>query len=183
MAVEHLVVSAVDGVVRTAANRLSCIAAVDRITLPHNFFYVGRALHIRMGGRISCAVTTPGTLRFDVSLGAAGNTIVFDTLALSLNIVAKTTVPWAFDCLLVCRSTGGGALTTFFPTAWVASEAIVGAGLPTVGGNGWLSVPVGTPAAGGGMDNAVASILDVYSTQTLATGSLTVHDYCVDVIN
>lgn len=183
MSVENIVSGATDGPTLTAAARASCIPTANRIVLPNNFFYIGRAIHIIMSGRLSCAVTTPGTARFDVCLGAVGTTIVFDTLALNLNIVAKTTVPWYLDLMLVCRAVGTGTTTTFFPTGWFASEAVVGSPLPSVGGNGLLNVPVGTPAVGAGMDNTAASALDVFFTQTVATGSMTVHNYRVDVIN
>lgn len=183
MAIENIILGATDGPTLTTAARASCIPTANRIVLPNNFFYIGRGLHIQMSGRISCAVTTPGTARFDVCLGAAGTVIVFDTLALNLNIVAKTTVPWVLDILLVCRAVGITTTTTFFPKAWFASEAVIAAPLPTVGGNGFLNVPVGTPAVGGGCDNTAASVLDVFFTQTVGTGSFTVHDYRVDVVN
>jgi hypothetical protein len=183
MARETIVLSSTDGPTLTGAARASCIPTANRIILPNSFFYVGRGLHIKMSGRISCAVTTPGTARFDICMGSSGTTIVFDTLALNLNIVAKTTVPWIFDCLLVCRAVGITTATTFFPTAWFASEAVIASPLPTVGGNGFLNVPVGTPAVGAGMDNTAASALDVFFTQTVATGSFTVHNYQVDIVN
>ncbi len=182
-AIENIVMSTTDGPTLTAAARASCIPTANRIVLPNNFFDIKRAIHIQMSGRISCAVTTPGTARFDICMGAAGTTIVFDTLALNLNIVAKTTVPWLLDVLLICRTVGITTTTTFFPRAWFASEAVVGAALPAVGGNGFLNVPVGTPAVGAGMDNTAASALDVFFTQTVATGSLVVHNYRVDVVN
>jgi hypothetical protein len=183
MSWERIVCGATDGPTLTAAARASCIPTANRIVLPNNFFYIGRAIKISMSGRISCAVTTPGTARLDICLGAAGTTIVFDTAALNLNIVAKTTVPWMFEAELVCRAVGTGTTTTFFPKAWFASEAVVGAPLPSAGGNGFLNVPVGTPAVGAGMDNTAASALDVFFTQTVATGSFTVHNYMVDVTN
>jgi hypothetical protein len=181
---ETIVQSATDGPTLTAAARASCIPTANRVTLPNNFFYIGRSIKFMLSGRISCAVTTPGTARFDICMGAAGTTIVFDTLALNLNVVAKTTVPFYFEAKLVCRAVGNGTLTTFFPMgSYFTSEAVVGAPLPTVGGNGSLLVPVGTPAVGAGMDNTAASILDVFFTQTVATGSLTVHNYQVDILN
>lgn len=183
MAVQNIVCGATDGPTLTAAARASCIPVANRIVLPNNFFYIGRALRVQMSGRISCAVTTPGTARFDICLGSAGTTIVFDTLALNLNIVAKTTVPWMLEALLVCRAVGTGTSTTFFPRAFFASEAVIASPLPSAGGNGFLNVPVGTPAVGAGMDNTAASALDVFFTQTVATGSLTVHNYVVDVLN
>lgn len=180
---ETIVMGATDGPTLTAAARASCIPVANRIVLPNNFFFIGRAIRLAMSGRISCAVTTPGTARFDICLGSAGTTIVFDTLALNLNIVAKTTVPWVLDVLLVCRAVGTGTATTFFPTGYFQSEAVVGAPLPAAGGNGTLMVPVGTPAVGAGMDNTAASALDVFFTQTVGTGSMTVHNYRVDVVN
>ena len=183
MSREVIVCGATDGPTLTAAARASCIPTANRIVLPNNFFYIGRAIRIQMSGRISCVITTPGTFRLDVCLGSAGTTIVHDTGALNLNIVAKTTVPWFYDCTLVCRAVGTSTTTTFFPTAYVASEAIIASPLPTVGGNGLLNVPVGAPAVGAGMDNTAASALDVFFTQTVATGSFTVHNYIVEVLN
>ncbi len=181
--IETLTCGATDGPTNTNGTRASCIPVANRIVLPANYWSIGKALRIRMSGRISCAVTTPGTARFDVCLGASGTTIVFDTLALGLNIVAKTTVPWFLDLTLVCRAVGTGTSTTFFPTGYFASEAVVGAPLPAAGGNGLLNVPVGTPAVGAGCDNSVSSPLDVFFTNNVATGSMTVHNYLIQSLN
>jgi hypothetical protein len=181
---ELLTVATTDGPTLTTAARASCIPTANRIVLPNSYFYIGKVIKFMLGGRISCAVTTPGTARLDICLGAAGTTIVFDTLALNLNVVAKTTVPWYFQVNLVCRAVGTGTATTFFPVGGLfVSEAVVGAPLPTVGGNGVLNVPVGTPAVGAGFDNLAASAVDVFFTQTVATGSFTVHNYMVEALN
>ena len=183
MAQQTIVMGATDGPTLTAAARASCIPTANRVVLPNNFFYIGRAIKFAMSGRISCVVTTPGTARYDICMGAAGTTVVFDTLALNLNIVAKTTVPWFLEVLLVCRAVGTSTTTTFFPRGQLTSEAVIAAPLPAAGGNGSLLVPVGTPAVGAGMDNTAASALDVFFTQTVATGSMTVHNYQIDVLN
>jgi hypothetical protein len=183
MPVETIICGATDGPTLTAAARASCIPTAERKVLPNNFFYIGRAIRYLLSGRISCAITTPGTARYDITMGAAGTTIVFDTLALNLNVVAKTTVPWLLEVTLICRAVGTGTSTTFFPFGSFKSEAVVGSPLPTVGGNGELNVPVGTPAVGAGMDNTAASILDLFFTQTVATGSMTVHNYVVQIFN
>lgn len=180
---EVLVAGATDGPTLTAAARASCIPTASRIVLPNGYFYVGKVLKVTMQGRISCVVTTPGTARLDICLGSAGTTIVFDTLALNLNVVAKTTVPWLFEAWLTCRAVGTGTSTTFFGYGRFQSEAVVGAPLPAAGGNGSLLVPVGTPAVGAGFDNTAASALDVFFTQTVATGSFTVHNFRVEALN
>lgn len=183
MSQETIVMSSTDGPTLTAAARASCIPTANRIVLPNLFFYIGRAMKFLLNGRISCVVTTPGTARYDICMGSAGTTIVFDTGAMNLNVVAKTTVPWFLEALLVCRAVGSGTSTTFFPRGQWTSEALVGSPLPSAGGNGSLLVPTTAPAVGAGMDNTAASALDVFFTQTVATGSMTVHNYQVDVLN
>lgn len=178
-----IVAGSVDGPTLTAAAAASCIPTPSRIILPNNYFYIGKTLKLTMAGRISCVVTTPGTARFDVRLGPSGTIVVFDTLALNLNVVAKVTVPWWFEAILTCRAVGTGTSTTLFGNGRFISEAVVGAPLPSAGGNGTLNAPVGTPAVGGGFDNTAANALDVFYTQTAATGSLTVHQYLWEALN
>lgn len=180
---ETLTQSVTDGPTLTAAARASCIPTANRITLPPSYFYVGKALKFTMSGRISCVVTTPGTARFDFCLGSAGTTIVFDTAAFNLNIVAKTNVPWRLEVDLVCRAVGSGTATNFFPTAVFQSEAVVGSPLTTVGGNGSLLLPTAGLAVGAGTDSTVNSAVDVFFTQTVATGSFTVNNYRIEALN
>jgi hypothetical protein len=181
---ENVIVSGqVDGPALTAAAAASCIPTPSRIILPNNYFYIGQQLMLTMSGRISCAVTTPGTARFDVRMGPSGTIVVYDTGALNLNIVAKTNVPWTLKILFTCRAVGTGTATTLFGIGEFKSEAVVGSPLPSAGGNGSLIVPVGAPAVGGGFDATAANALDVFFTQTVATGSLQVHQYLWEALN
>src|SRR6266851_6353280 len=114
-----------DGPTLTAAAAASCLPGSGQFTLPANFFTaIGKRVTISAQGRISCVVTTPGTARFDVRLGG---TVVFDTGALNLNVVAKTNVPWWIEIPLTCRATGPGAAANLIGFAMYQSEAIVGA--------------------------------------------------------
>jgi hypothetical protein len=155
--VERLHTGTTDGPTLTAAARASCIPTASRVvTFAPGYFVIGRAIRIKMGGRISCVVTTPGTARLDICLGSAGTTIVYDTGALNLNTTAQTTVPWRFEVELVCRAVGTSTSTTFFPDGGrFVSEAVVGSAADTAGGNSYLNVPTGTPAVGAGTDNTV----------------------------
>ena len=161
----------------TAAAAASCIPTPNKITLPNGYFTVGKRLRIRLWGQISCVVTTPGTARFDVRIGAV---VAFDTGALNLNIVAKTNVPIWVDIELTCRTVGAGTASTLWGLARVQSEAIIASPTNAVGGNGSLLAPVGAPAAGTGFDNTAANTLDLFFTQTVATGSLTIQDFGVE---
>ena len=183
---ETLVQSVTDGPVLTAAARASCIPTANRIVLPNYYFQIGKTLRVQMSGRISSLITTPGTARFDICMGAAGTTIVFDSLAILLDTVAAhVNVPWFLDVELVCRTIGATTLTTFFPSkAIFTCEDILG--VPATAPKGVLAatLPWNTaPVIGAGMDNTAASALDVFFTQTVATGSLTVHNYRVDALN
>lgn len=180
---EIIVNGSVDGPTLVAAAAASCIPTPSRIILPNNFFYVGKMLKVTLAGRISCAVTTPGTARFDVRLGPSGTIVAFDTGALNLNVVAKTTVPFLLEIVLTCRAVGSGTASNLMGVARFQSEAVVGAALPSAGTNGTLLAPVGAPAVGTGFDNTAANALDVFFTQTVATGSMTVHQYIVEAMN
>jgi len=184
MASSNILLSTADGPTLTAAARATALLPVQRIPIPANFWYPGRGLRVQVGGRISCAVTTPGTARFDFCLGAAGTTIVYDTGALNLNIVAKATVPFLLDVVLVCRSIGAGTAATFFPLrGQFMSEAVVGAALPSVATNGYLNCPVGTPGVGAGFDSTVPNVFDLFFTQAVGTGSMTIHALSLDLVS
>lgn len=180
---ENVVTAVSDGPLLSAANRGSAVPTHARAVLPNNFFYVGRRIRFTVSGRITCVVTTPGTARWDICMGSAGTTVVFDTGAINLNVVGKIAFAWQLYVELTCVSVGASTGTTFWPNAWAASEAFVGAPTAATGGNTFLNLPVGTPAAGAGMDNTAASAIDLFYTQTVGTGSQTVHNYSVDVSN
>lgn len=183
---EVLVASITDGPTLTAAAAASCIPTEAKYTFPPQYFKAGKILRIEMSGRISSVITTPGTARFDVRLGSAGSTVVFDSLAILLDsVAAHTNVHWSFGVDLVCRAAGSGTSTTFFPmNARFTSEDILG--VPATAPKGVLTatLPWNTaPAVGAGCDNTANNVLDVFFTQTVATGSLTVHNYVVTVRN
>lgn len=172
-----LVIGSTDGPTLTAAAAASAIPTASRLILPNNYWFIGKSWLVKMMGRISCVVTTPGTFRMDFRTGPSGTIVGFDSGALNLNIVAKVTVPWWFECLLTCRAVGNGVLTTLFGLGKFTSEAVVGSPLPSAGGNGVLNCPVGAPAVGTGFDNTAANAVDWFFTQTVATGSFTMHQY------
>lgn len=176
-----------DGTALTAAARASLMqgstATRAKYTFPPNFFEPNKAIRIAASGRISCVVTTPGTARFDISFG--GSVIVFDSLAINLNIVAKTNVHWALDLILICQASGASTTATLFPsTCYFESEAVVGSPLPTAGGSGGVLLPYNTaPAVGTGFDSTISQSCELFFTQTVATGSAQLHTYFLEALN
>lgn len=170
-------VAIVDGTANTAGTAASCIPTANVITLPNNFFTVGKQMRIKASGRISSLITTPGTARFDVRLGG---TIVFDGLAVLLDTVAAhTNVGWWLDILLTCRTQGSGTAATLFGQGTWTCEDILG--VPATAPKGILTAMLpwnSAPAVGGGFNSTSALTLDLFFTQTVATGSMTLHQYC-----
>lgn len=177
---ETLVSSQVDGATLTAAAAASCIPAAALVTIPAGYWQIGRMMKVTAYGRISCAVTTPGTARFQVRHAAIS---IFDSGALNLNIVAKTNVPWWLEIIMTCRAIGSGTSANVFGFGNFQSEAVVGSPANTAGGNGSLVCPVGAPAVGTGFDSTIANIQDLFFTQTVGTGSLICHSYKVESLN
>src|SRR5207249_2014139 len=127
---ETLALISADGTALTAAARASLLqgnAKSGLYTMPPNRLRVGDILHIRASGRISCAVTTPGTAEWDLSWGVGG-TAGMDTLAIPLNIVAKSNVPWILDMEGVVRAIGASG-NIFWQGFWL-SEAGLNTAVP-----------------------------------------------------
>lgn len=174
--VETLITSQVDGATLTTAAAASAIPAAAKFTLPANFFTgAGKALKIEAAGKMSSVITTPGTMRFDVRFGAI---VVFDSLAVLLDTAAAhVAVGWLLEIWLTCRTIGASTSATLMGHGMLTCEAIKGSGTMPLGSVvanlPWNS----TPAAGTGFDSTVANVVDLFFTQTVATGSLTDQQY------
>ena len=122
-------------------------------------------------------MTTPGTARFDLSAGVAG-TAFMDTLAMNLNIIVKTNVPWVLDMEGIVRAIGTSA-NMFWQGFWM-SEAVIASVIANVGGIGVNTVPIATaPVIGANFDSTTDKIWDFNFTQTVATGSVTLHNFAL----
>lgn len=179
MAVQVIASSYTDGPTLTAASAASCLPTYVVTTLPSGYWQIGRQWRLTATGRISNVVTTPGTARFDLRMGAV---TAWDTLALPLNIVAKVNVSWYLQVMLTCRAVGSGTSGQLFGSGFFLSEASILTALPTTGpGPGGQMVPYNTaPVVGVGFDSTAALALDFRFTQTVATGSMTMHQFLIE---
>ncbi len=178
---ETLITSQIDGAAITAASATSMIPAAAVHTLPANFFdVIGKQVMIRASGRISSLITTPGTARYDVRLGGG---VVFDGLAVLLDTVAgHTTVAWELEIILTCRVIGASA-NLFGIGKWTSEDLL---GVPASAPKGVLTamLPWNTaPAVGSNFDSTTSHTIDVQFTQTVATGSMTCHQYSLISMN
>jgi hypothetical protein len=186
---ETLIQSNVDGAAVTNTTTPTSIlggtgtgASQAKLTLPANFLYVGRVMKVTAMGRISTVVTTPGTLTLDVRFGAV---IVANGGAMSLNIVAKTNVPWWLEWILTCRAIGSGTTSNMMHQGMWTSEAVIGAPLPSAGGASSHLLPNAAPAVGTGFDATAAQTMDLFGTWSVANAanSILTHQYKVEALN
>jgi hypothetical protein len=174
--VQKIITLQAAGPTLTAAAAASMLNGQAKFTFPANLLKIGDEFTVKAKGIISCVVTTPGTARYDIRFGSV---VVFDTGALNLNIVAKTSVPWSLDVNLVVRSIGSGTAATLWGQGTWSSEAVIAAAANSAGGNGLLNVPVGSLAVSTGFDSTVSFAIDSFFTQTVATGSMTTEQFSI----
>lgn len=177
--VETLITAQSDGSTLTAAAAASALPGAAKFTLPANFFSIGKVLKIEAAGRISTVITTPGTPQFDVRFGA---TVVFDGLAmLADTAAAHTTKPWHLEILLTCRAIGTAA--SLMGVGKFTSEIVRGSGTMPLGVLTAMLPWNSTPAVGNTFDSTATQTVDLFFTQSVATGSMTLHQYALYSMN
>jgi hypothetical protein len=143
-------------------------------------------LKIAAQGRVSTIVTTPGTLTLDIRLGPADppTIVVANGGAMSLNIVAKTNVPWYLEWVLTCRAVGNSTNANLMHQGVWTSEAVIGAGVPTAGGAGAHMLPNAAPAVGTGFNSTVSNFFDLFATWSLNNAnSILTHQFRLEDLN
>lgn len=170
-----------DGTAITAAAATTLLPSHAKFTFPANTFsQLGQQLMITASGRISSVITTPGTARFDFRLGG---TVVFDGLAILLDsVAAHTNVGWMLQILLTLEVVGSAA--KFFGQGFWMCEDILG--VPATAPKGVLSAILpwnSAPAQGTAFDATTSLQADLFFTQTVATGSVTLHQYSLALLN
>lgn len=177
---ESLIAQQGDGAAVTAAAATSILSAQGKATLPAQFFgQAGKALLVLASGRISVAVTTPGTVRWDLRLGA---TVVWDSGAIACDIAGYSNVGWFLAILLTCRVAGAAA--NLMGQGFINTPIL--AGNPATPPKGALSalLPWNTaPVVGNNFDATATQQVDMFFTQTLATGSVTCHQFVPITLN
>lgn len=171
---QTLITAQVAGTAVTAAARTTALPPAARFSFPPNLLKVGDTFTVKASGIISCVVTTPGTARFDIAFGSA---VVWDSTAINLNIIAKTNVPWFLDVDMTVRSIGASTSATIIGQGRWTSEAGIASAAPAAGGVATFNVPPTTIAVGTGFDSTASNFIDLFFTQTVVTGSMTLQQY------
>lgn len=142
----------------------------EKGTVPAKYFErIGKGLRLRATGRMSNVVTTPGTLNLYLRFGAID---VWDSGAMALNIVAKTSVPWVLELELFARAIGQTTVANLMGIGIFASESVVGSPVPTAGGAGEHILPFNTaPVVGAGFDSTVPQLVDFMAKWSISNAN------------
>jgi len=179
MPIQVIASSYTDGAPKTANAIASILPTYVPTTLPAGYWQIGRMWRLTATGKISCVISTPGTCRFTLGMGAVA---AWDSLAIPLNVVAKTDEAWWLEVLLTCRSVGSGTSATLFGQGFFLSEANILVPLAATGpGPGGALLPFdAAPVVGTGFDSTAALAISFQHTQTQATGSITLMQFLIE---
>lgn len=161
---------------------LTTAGATDcKITLPANYFSIGKCIRIKMALQLSNIVTTPGTLTLKVLFGAV---VAFNGGAMQLSTTAHTTLPMWVEILLTCRSVGSGTNATLIGQGIAISQCLsLTAVADSTTTPATLLIPNTVPTAGTGWDSTAAQAIDLTANFSLTGNSITLHQYTIESLN
>lgn len=144
--------------------------------LPPGFWRIGKSMRISVQGALSNIVTTPGTVTFQVMMGAI---VAFTTSAIQLSTTAHTTLPFWLEVMLTCRAVGPTTSAQLMGQATIISQAVSISGADPTTGHGALVAPNTAPAVGTGFDSTISNILDFFVGFSIsnAGNGVQIHQY------
>lgn len=152
------------------------------VTLPPNWWYVGRMLRMTVMGSESHRVTGPDTMTFQLMMSAVA---AFSSGALNLTTTVHTTIPFIAQCLVTCRAVG---LTANLMGQWTVEGqgfAMAASLADNAAGTGFAMGPNTAPAVGTNFDSTVSQTLDFFAAQSFsgAGNAIQVQQYMVESLN
>lgn len=154
------------------------------VTLPANWWYIGRTIRVTVQGGMGTLVTTPGTCTMSVNLGAV---TAFTTGAVQLNATAHTNIPFALVVMLTCRAVGSGTAANCMGIGHLRGRmfTFTAAQVDQVNIGDSMMVPTTAPAVGSGFDSTAAQTLDFFNAFSISSASNTIQiqNYIVEALN
>lgn len=138
----------------------SILPAAERFNVPSNIWEVGTLVNVRVGGRISTAASTPGTLTLDFRVGS----VIVASFTTGTLVTSASNLSWLADVDMVAQTVDSGTGTALLPQGFLLSYGL-SASLPL------LMLPASSPALGTGFDNTVSGFFDVFATWSVASAS------------
>lgn len=181
---ETLVTAQVAGTLFTTFTTAKTVLPVGcLVTLPANWWYIGRCVRVKVIGAISNIVTTPGTITMQFMMGSV---IAGSSGAMQMSTTAHTTVPFIAEGYFTCRAVGSSTSCNLMPQWIVTSQAIKATAVAdSTTGHESLMGPNTAPAVGTGFDSTAAQTLDFFAGFSIsnAGNGIQIQQYIVEAIN
>lgn len=179
---ELLFAPTVDGPTLTAAAEA---AMVPDYTMPGYYMTVGKAFKYTLWGRLSSAITTPGTFTFRLRWGGLAGVVLAASPAFAPDpTAAAANVAFFVQYYVICRS--DGATGTFFAMGQWSGSDFDDASAATIVGNlnslTFGSAGSATPAAVT-VDTTIAKAVSATYQPSVATASMTTHMAFLESLN
>lgn len=152
------------------------------VTLPANWWYIGRTIRVTVQGGFSTLVTTPGTTTMSVNIGAV---TAFTTGAIQLNATAHALIPFELVATLTCRAVGATANCMGLGHLRGRMFTYTAAQVDQVNIGDSMMVPITAPAVGSNFDSTAAGTLDFFNGFSISSASnvIQVQNYIVEALN
>jgi len=154
------------------------------VTLPANWWFVGRMIRYTVWGGIGNLVTTPGTITFQLNLGAVA---AVSSGAIQLNATAHTNLPFRAECVATCRAVGNSTSANLIGQ-WTLNGVMftkTAAQVDQVNIGDSILAPATAPAVGTGFDSTAAQTLDFFAGFSIsnAANTIQVQQVLVEALN
>lgn len=169
------------------------IPATCLFPFPANYFQIGKTFRVTVRGGLNTLVTTPGTVVFQIMLGAIA---VYTTGTIQMNATAHTLLPFSLEVIVTVRAVGTttsanmmgiGVLEGVHFTKTIAAVDAWGriSAADAAVSEVTIVAPITAPAVGTGFDSTIATTLDFFTGFSVsnAANSVTVHLYVVEALN
>jgi hypothetical protein len=171
-------ISADVAAVTMAATAKAIVPVANIPILGANYFsFIGKAIRIRLYGRIT-TVATPGniTVQFMYGTGADANGVVVAASAATALTASQTSMSFQMEGIIRCRSLG--ATGTLFGTGmFSANVAVLASTLQPV------MIPATAPAASASCDLTASLVISPQVIQSGTAGTIQVHDVSYEALN
>ncbi len=173
---EVLSTTVADGTAVTAAATETIL--VPDYSIPAGYLDQGRTLKYSLFGRMSSAITTPGTFTFRLRWGGAAGVVLAASGAIAPDTAAAATnVAWTMQFYMVCRSIGTSGTAMAWGMGWLNDVIATTAGL-----SAQMAV-FPDAAAVATIDTTIAKALSPTVTNSLGTASVQCHHALLESLN
>lgn len=144
---------------------------VTDVNIPANYMTVGRIITVRLFGKASNAVTTPGTLTLRIRWGGLAGTVLVASAAMTQNVIVQTDKTWFAEADIECLTEGTSG--TFLTAGRIVRGNQAAAAVADMTPDMWPAASLAAVT----VDTTVAKLLSVTAQPSLTTASLTCMGY------